>query len=122
MQSIPLYFVVHFLLQVSAPTLACVAFTVLDVFGFAYFMGLAIEIVTSIILILSVGLAIDYCVHISVAFMCYVVSDLMCDSLINHKYNGINKKLSKDSCLANLLELTCILGRFQGRESEEDTC
>jgi hypothetical protein len=38
--------------------LASVAFSVTNVCGFAYFMGLTIEIVTSIILILSVGLAL----------------------------------------------------------------
>jgi len=57
--------------QVSAPTLACVSFTVLDLFGFCYYLGLSVEFVTTIIIILSVGLAIDYCVHISIAYMVY---------------------------------------------------
>ena len=33
-------------------------------------MGLTIEIVTSIILILSVGLALDYAAHVGVIFAC----------------------------------------------------
>ena len=33
-------------------------------------MGITIEIVTSIILILSCGLALDYAAHIGVAYMC----------------------------------------------------
>ena len=50
--NVPLY------LQTCALVLASVAFSVTNVCGYAYFMGLTIEIVTSIILILSVGLAL----------------------------------------------------------------
>jgi predicted RND superfamily exporter protein len=49
--------------------LASVAFSVTNVCGYAYFMGLTIEIVTSIILILSVGLALDYAAHMAVCFL-----------------------------------------------------
>ena len=51
------------------------AFSVTNVCGFAHFMGLTIEIVTSIILILSVGLALDYAAHISVYFLCLKSND-----------------------------------------------
>jgi Niemann-Pick C1 protein len=57
-------------LWVSFFVLVCVIFTVVDVCGYSYFMGITIEIVTSIILILSCGLALDYAAHIGVAFMC----------------------------------------------------
>jgi len=56
---------------VSILVFLCVALTLLDIAGGAYFMGLTIEIVTSIILILAVGLALDYSAHIGVT---YVVS------------------------------------------------
>lgn len=58
-------------LQVVAMTLCCVGFTVINTCGFAHYMDLTIEIVTSIMLILSVGLAVDYCVHISIQYVCY---------------------------------------------------
>ena len=47
----------------------CIAFTITNVTGYAYFGGLTIEIVTSMILIMSVGLALDYSAHIAVAFI-----------------------------------------------------
>ena len=62
----------------------CVALSVLEIIGGAYFMGLTIEIVTSIVLILrykrsnkdfnpsfnlSVGLALDYAAHIGVTYV-----------------------------------------------------
>ncbi len=57
-------------LRVSLFVLLSVVFTVADVAGFAHFMGLTIEIVTSILLILSCGLALDYAAHIGVVFVC----------------------------------------------------
>ena len=57
-------------LRVSFFVLVCVVFTVVNVCGYSHFMGITIEIVTSIILILSVGLALDYAAHIGVAYMC----------------------------------------------------
>ena len=47
----------------------CVAFTIINVIGYAHFSGLTIEIVTSMILIMAVGLALDYSAHIAVAFI-----------------------------------------------------
>merc|ERR1711935_1210865 len=43
---------------------------VINVCGYAHFMGLTIEMVTSISLILSVGLALDYAAHYGVIFAC----------------------------------------------------
>lgn len=57
-------------IRVSLFVLICVVFTVANVCGFAHFMGLTIEIVTSLILILSCGLALDYAAHIGVAYLC----------------------------------------------------
>ncbi|TRY79298.1 hypothetical protein TCAL_08847, partial [Tigriopus californicus] len=54
-------------IRVSLFVLICVVFTVANVCGFAHFMGLTIEIVTSLILILSCGLALDYAAHIGEA-------------------------------------------------------
>lgn len=56
-------------IQVVLMTLSCVVFTVVNVEGYSHFMGLYIEDVTSIIIILSVGLAVDYCAHVSVAYV-----------------------------------------------------
>ena len=47
----------------------CTVFTVINVCGFAHFMGLTIELVTSICLILSPGLALDYAAHVGVVFV-----------------------------------------------------
>ena len=43
-------------------------FTVVDIAGYAHFLGLTVEIVTSILLILCCGLALDYSAHIGVAY------------------------------------------------------
>jgi len=54
---------------VSFLVLFCVLLTMCEVCGFAYFMGLTIEIVTSIQLILSVGLGLDYIAHVGVTYV-----------------------------------------------------
>ena len=65
--------IVNFLLiadlVVSLLVFLCVALTLLEIAGGAYFMGLTIEISTSIILILAVGLALDYSAHIGVTYI-----------------------------------------------------
>ena len=65
--------IVNFLLiadlVVSILVFLCVALTLLEIAGGAYFMGLTIEISTSIILILAVGLALDYSAHIGVTYI-----------------------------------------------------
>ena len=55
--------------MVSVLVFLCVALTLLEIAGGAYFMGLTIEISTSIILILAVGLALDYSAHIGVTYI-----------------------------------------------------
>ena len=54
---------------VSLLVFLCVVLTILDIVGSLYFMGLTIEIVTSVQLILSVGLALDYSAHIGVTYI-----------------------------------------------------
>ena len=56
-------------ITVSVLVFICVGLTVLNIAGGAYFMGLTIEIVTSILLILAVGLALDYSAHIGVQYV-----------------------------------------------------
>ena len=56
-------------LVVSLLVFLCVVLTILDIVGGLYFMGLTIEIVTSVQLILSVGLALDYSAHIGVTYI-----------------------------------------------------
>eukprot|EP00752_Nemacystus_decipiens_P002680 g2506.t1 len=46
-----------------------VAFTIVDVLGIMYFWGLAIDTVAVVMLILAVGLAVDYSAHIAHSFM-----------------------------------------------------
>ncbi|CAG0912381.1 unnamed protein product [Notodromas monacha] len=55
--------------RVSLWVFACVAFTLVDIAGSMHFWGLNIEIVTSICLILAVGLAVDYAAHIGHMFV-----------------------------------------------------
>ncbi|XP_040572167.1 patched domain-containing protein 3 isoform X2 [Lepeophtheirus salmonis] len=57
-------------IQLSLIVLFTVAMTITEIAGFAYFVGLNIEIVTSLELILSVGLVLDYSAHIGV---CYTI-------------------------------------------------
>ncbi|XP_063713445.1 NPC intracellular cholesterol transporter 1-like [Symsagittifera roscoffensis] len=49
--------------------LACVMFTLVDVIGFLHFWGNTINVVTTIMVILAVGLAVDYAAHIGHTFM-----------------------------------------------------
>ena len=56
--------------QICIMVFICVVFSVTNVCGYAHFLGLTIEIVTSITLILSVGLALDYAAHVGVIFSC----------------------------------------------------
>ncbi len=57
-------------LRVCLLVFLSVVFSVTNVCGYAHFMGLTIEIVTSIQLILSVGLALDYSAHVGVIYAC----------------------------------------------------
>jgi Niemann-Pick C1 protein len=47
----------------------CVAMTLVDVLGMIYFWGLTIDTVTSIMVIVAIGLAVDYSAHIGHSFM-----------------------------------------------------
>ena len=58
-------------IQVCILVLLSVVFTVINVCGYAYFMGLTIEPTTTIILILSGGLSLDYAAHVGVIFACF---------------------------------------------------
>ena len=49
--------------------LSCVVFTLVDVIGFAYLWGVTINVVSTINLVLAIGLAVDYAAHIGHAFM-----------------------------------------------------
>jgi len=46
----------------------CIAFTLIDLLGLMYYWGLTVEIASSILVILSAGLAIDYSAHIGHTF------------------------------------------------------
>ena len=56
-------------LRVSLVVLASVVMTVSNVTGFSHFCGLTIEITSSVVLILCVGLGLDYSAHIGVAYL-----------------------------------------------------
>ena len=58
-------------LQVCILVLLSVVFTLINVCGYAYYMGLTIETCTSIILILTAGLALDFAAHVGVIFACF---------------------------------------------------
>ena len=57
-------------IQMVFMCLCCVAFTVGNVAGYAYFMGLTVDVTVAIIMIVSVGLAVDYCAHVAVTYIC----------------------------------------------------
>ncbi|XP_005098950.1 protein patched homolog 1 isoform X2 [Aplysia californica] len=59
-------------LWTSLMVFAGVLFTLVDVAGSMHFWGLTVDTVTSIILILSIGLAVDYSAHIGHMFMTVV--------------------------------------------------
>ena len=46
-----------------------VCMTLIDVMGYMHFWGLTIDVVTSIIVIISIGLCVDYSAHIAHAFL-----------------------------------------------------
>ncbi len=56
-------------LWASVLVMLCVVLTLVDVLGFMYFWGLTIDTVSSINVIISVGLCVDYSVHIAHAFL-----------------------------------------------------
>ncbi|XP_067679237.1 patched domain-containing protein 3-like [Haliotis asinina] len=64
---VTLILIANFLTSILVFT--CVTFTLVNVGGCMYFWGLTIDTVTSIILILAIGLAVDYSAHIGHQFM-----------------------------------------------------
>ncbi|CAG0883652.1 unnamed protein product [Darwinula stevensoni] len=56
-------------LRVSLWVFTCILFTLIGIAGGIRFAGLTVEIMTSILMILSVGLAVDYSTHIAHKFM-----------------------------------------------------
>lgn len=47
----------------------CVIFTIVDLLGSMHFLGLIVEISSSIIVLLCAGLAVDYASHIGLEFL-----------------------------------------------------
>ena len=66
-------FVITFLLLArpicSTIVFACIAATVVEIIGFMYYWDLTIDSVTVIMLVISLGLSVDYSVHIGHAFL-----------------------------------------------------
>lgn len=62
--------IILFLRNVRASfwVLCCVLFTLIDLLGSMYFLNLTIEISASIMILLCVGLAVDYAAHIGLEF------------------------------------------------------
>ncbi|CAG0884244.1 unnamed protein product [Darwinula stevensoni] len=56
-------------LQVSIWVFSCILFTLIGIAGSMRFAGLTIELMSSVLLILSVGLAVDYSTHIAHKFL-----------------------------------------------------
>ena len=48
--------------------MCCVLFTLIDLLGSMYYLGLTIEISSSIIILICAGLAVDYAAHIGLEF------------------------------------------------------
>ncbi|KAL0119259.1 hypothetical protein PUN28_009682 [Cardiocondyla obscurior] len=49
--------------------MCCVLFTLIDLLGSMYFLGLTVEMSTSIIILLCAGLAVDYAAHMGLEFV-----------------------------------------------------
>ncbi|CAG0886016.1 unnamed protein product [Cyprideis torosa] len=56
-------------MTVSVVVLICVVMTLVDVAGLMHFWGLTIDTVSSLTLILAIGLSVDYSAHVGHAFM-----------------------------------------------------
>jgi predicted RND superfamily exporter protein len=60
----------------SAVTFACVASAILELIGLMYFIGQRIDSVTIIFLVISLGLAVDYSVHVAHGFLATRTNDM----------------------------------------------
>ena len=47
----------------------CVVMSLIDVMGYMHAWGLTIDVVSSVIVIISIGLCVDYSAHIAHAFL-----------------------------------------------------
>ncbi|CAD6227822.1 GSCOCG00006280001-RA-CDS [Cotesia congregata] len=55
-------------IKVSFWVICCVAFTLIDLLGSLYYLGLTVEISSSIIILMCAGLAVDYAAHVGLEF------------------------------------------------------
>ncbi|XP_008554169.2 patched domain-containing protein 3 isoform X1 [Microplitis demolitor] len=55
-------------IKVSFWVICCVVFTLIDLLGSLYYLGLTIEISSSIIILMCAGLAVDYAAHVGLEF------------------------------------------------------
>lgn len=55
-------------LRVSFWVICCVLFTLIDLLGSMYYLGLTIEISSSIMILLCAGLSVDYAAHVGLEF------------------------------------------------------
>ena len=53
----------------SVLTMICVVMSLIDVMGYMQAWGLTIDVVSSVIVIISIGLCVDYSAHIAHAFL-----------------------------------------------------
>ncbi len=49
--------------------LCCVALTLTDITGLSHFWGLTIDTITSMAIVLSIGLTVDYSAHVGHSFI-----------------------------------------------------
>lgn len=55
-------------IQASVWVICCVVFTLIDLLGSMHYLGLTIEISSSIMILLCAGLAVDYAAHVGLEF------------------------------------------------------
>ena len=53
----------------SILVMICVTMTLVNVMGYMHFWGQTIDVVSSVIIIISIGLCVDYSAHIAHAFL-----------------------------------------------------
>ena len=80
----------------SVITFLCVASAILELIGIMYFIGFRIDSVTVIFLVISLGLAVDYSVHVAHGFVAARVLDIetrinclqadACGAFLRHTY------------------------------------
>ena len=75
-------------LQASLLVMLCVCCVLIDVLGFMHFWGLTIDVVSSINVIISIGLCIDYSSHIAHTFLSLQGNSRV--AAINYKKNLVN--------------------------------